>query len=284
MTIAIENFRDNEKRLLVLIPAYNEQAAIASIVHAVRDTLPQSDVVVIDDGSTDETAVQARAAGAQVVQHPFNLGIGGAVQTGLKYAQRGEYDVVLRLDGDGQHDPADIMPLLDALQKQNVDAVFGSRFLSDNCAMEIPLSRRLGIRFFAWLVSCLTRTGATDTTSGFCALNRRAVDMLVAYMPQDYPEVESRIILHKAGLTTLELPANMVMRRSGVSSIDSWRSIYYAFKVSVAVVIAAVKDSPPPRNGSECVQEVRRADSDGAANHSRHFQPSLARGDGAVDP
>lgn len=284
MTIAMDSFHDNEKRLLVLIPAYNEQAAIGRIVRAVRDTLPQSAVVVIDDGSTDETAACAHAAGAQVVQHPFNLGIGGAVQTGLKFAQQGGYDVVLRLDGDGQHDPADIVPLLNALQKQDADAVFGSRFLTGNCAMEIPLSRRLGIRFFAWLVSRLTRTGATDTTSGFCALNRHAVDVLVAYMPQDYPEVESRIILHKAGLTTLELPANMVMRRTGVSSIDSWRSIYYAFKVSVAVVIAAVKDTPPPRSASECVKEVRRADSDGAANHSRHFQPSLARGDSTIDP
>lgn len=284
MDIAMDGFQQDAERLLVLIPAYNEQAAIGHIVRTVRATVPRADVVVIDDGSTDETSAQARAAGAQVVQHPFNLGIGGAVQTGLKFAQRGGYDVVLRLDGDGQHDPADIMPLLDALQERDVDAVFGSRFLTDDCTMEIPLSRRLGIRFFAWLVSRLTRTGATDTTSGFCALNSRSVDMLVAYMPQDYPEVESRIILHKAGLTTLELPANIVMRRTGVSSIDSWRSIYYAFKVSVAVMIAAVKDTPPPRNGSECVKEGRRANTDRTANHSRHFQPSLARGDGAVDP
>lgn len=284
MTIAMGSFRDNENRLLVLIPAYNEQAAIGRIVRAVRDTLPRSDIVVIDDGSTDETAARAYATGAQVVRHPFNLGIGGAVQTGLKFAQQGGYDVVLRLDGDGQHDPDELGTLLDGLHTSGVDAVFGSRFLTDDCPMEIPLSRRLGIRFFAWLVSCLTRTGATDTTSGFCALNGRAVEMLVAYMPQDYPEVESRIILHKAGLTTLELPANMVMRRSGVSSIDRWRSIYYAFKVSVAVLIAAVKDTPLPRTGRERVKEGHRADSDRAANDSRHFQPSLARGDGAVDP
>lgn len=273
-----------EERVLVLLPAYNEQAAIGRIVRAIRDTLPEADVLVIDDGSTDETAIRATAAGAHVVRHPFNLGIGGAVQTGLKFAHRGGYDAVLRMDGDGQHDPAEINTLLSALRSRPVDVVIGSRFLTDSTTMEIPLSRRLGIRFFAWLVSSLTRNGATDTTSGFCAFNRRAVETLAAYMPQDYPEVESRIILHKAGLTTLELPAHMLMRRSGVSSIDSWRSIYYAFKVSVAVLLAAIKDTSPPLGGSEFVEEVHSADSDGATSHRRHFQPSLAGSDGAVDP
>lgn len=244
------------ERFLVLIPAYNEQAAIGQVVSGARDAVPYADVLVIDDGSIDNTAQAAESAGAFVVRHPFNLGIGGAVQTGLKFAQRGDYDVVVRLDGDGQHNPSDIPMLHAILQADHVDVVFGSRFLDTTRSMQIPFLRWLGICTFAALVSLLTGRRATDTTSGFFAINRRAVDALVAYMPQDYPEVESRIVLHKAGLNTLELPARMGARLSGVSSINSWRSIYYALKVSVAVLIGALKDIPA------LPQEVTNADTD----------------------
>ena len=243
------------ERLLIFIPAYNEQAAIRGVVNGAREVRPEADVLVIDDGSLDNTAEEAEAAGALVVQHPFNLGIGGAVQTGLKFAQQEGYDLVIRLDGDGQHDPWEIPVLHSILQAGHFDVVIGSRFLgSAEERMDIPFARWLGIRTFAALVSLLTGRRATDTTSGFFGLNRRAVDALVAYVPQDYPEVESRIVLHKAGLRTLELPARMQARLGGVSSIDSWRSVYYALKVSVAVVIGALKDIPPSP------QEVANAD------------------------
>jgi len=232
------------EQLLVLIPAFNEQATIRQVVCGARDAMPYADVLVIDDGSVDNTSQEAESAGAFVVRHPINLGIGGAVQTGLKFAQQEDYDLVIRLDGDGQHDPADI-PLLHAiLQRGDADVVIGSRFLDDSQGMTVPFLRHLGIRVFAVLVSSLTGRRATDTTSGFLGMNRRAMRALVTYMPQDYPEVESRIVLHKAGLRTLELPARMHTRLSGVSSIDSWRSIYYALKVSVAVLIGALKDIP----------------------------------------
>jgi glycosyltransferase involved in cell wall biosynthesis len=244
------------ERVLVLIPAYNEQAAIGEVVSGARQAVPQADVLVIDDGSIDNTALAAELAGAFVVRHPFNLGIGGAVQTGLKFAQRGDYDVVIRLDGDGQHDASDIPTLHAILAADHVDVVIGSRFLDTTGSMQIPFLRWLGIRTFATLVSLLTGRRATDTTSGFSAMNRRAIDALAAYMPQDYPEVESRIVLHKAGLKTLELPARMRARRSGVSSINRWRSIYYALKVSVAVLIGALKDIPA------LPQEVANADTD----------------------
>lgn len=244
------------ERLLVLIPAYNEQATIKQVVGGAQGAVPHADVLVIDDGSVDNTAQEAESAGAFVVRHPFNLGIGGAVQTGLKFAQRGDYDAVIRLDGDGQHNPSDIPKLHSILQTDHVDVVIGSRFLDTTRSMQIPFLRWLGICTFAALVSLLTGRRATDTTSGFSAMNRRAVDALVAYMPQDYPEVESRIVLHKAGLKTLELPARMNARLSGVSSINSWRSIYYALKVSVAVLIGSLKDIPT------LPQEVTNADTD----------------------
>jgi glycosyltransferase involved in cell wall biosynthesis len=232
------------QHLLVLIPAYNERAAIRQVVSSVRASVPDADVLVVDDGSCDNTLHEAQAAGALVIRHPFNLGIGATVQTGLKFAQQEDYNMVIRVDGDGQHDPVDVPMLISSLQAGQVDVAVGSRFLNNTGSMGIPFMRRLGIFTFALLVSVLTGHRVTDTTSGFFALNRRAIAALATYMPQDYPEVESRIVLHKAGLKTLELPTHMRGRFTGVSSIDCWRSIYYAFKVSVSVLIGAVKDVP----------------------------------------
>jgi glycosyltransferase involved in cell wall biosynthesis len=235
----------NEKeRVMALIPAYNEEESIAIVINGVRRVMPQADIVVIDDCSTDETSAVAKAAGAFVVRIPYNLGIGGAVQTGLKFAREHKYDWVIRLDGDGQHDPDEIPMLYAAVKKGEADAVFGSRFIGKESTMEIPPSRRLGIKTFAFLVTLLTGEKATDTTSGFMGANKYAVSVLADYLPQDYPEVEGRIILHKAGLTTLELPAHMRSRIAGISSINSWRSVYYAVKVSIAALIGAMKDVP----------------------------------------
>ena len=197
-------------QLLILIPAYNEQGAIRQVVREVLAVMPAVDVLVVDDGSTDATAREAEAAGAFVICHPFNLCVGGAVQTGLKFAQQAGYDMVIRLDGDGQHDPRDIPHLYAALQSRQADVVVYSRFLeTEEPAMAIPRLRRLGISLFALAVTLLTGRRATDTTSGFIGMNRLAITTLAAYMPQDYPEVESRIILYKAGLTVLELPGRM---------------------------------------------------------------------------
>ncbi|MFN2107300.1 MAG: glycosyltransferase family 2 protein, partial [Candidatus Promineifilaceae bacterium] len=200
-----------------------------------------------DDCSTDRTSAVARAAGAEVVRIPYNLGIGGAVQTGLKFAREHNYDIVIRLDGDGQHDPAEIPMLFAAVKSGRADAVFGSRFIDNDSTMTIPISRRAGIKTFAFLVTILTGQKATDTTSGFMGANKYAVDILADYLPQDYPEVEGRIILHKAGLTTLEVPSRMRSRMAGISSINSWRSMYYAVKVSIAALIGAMKDIPVVR-------------------------------------
>lgn len=265
------------ERVLVFIPAYNEEHSIRRVILEVRDSVPHADILVVDDGSADNTAAVARAAGVMVVRHPINLCIGGTMQTGMKFALRNDYNLVLRLDGDGQHDSAELPSLYAAMIAQQADAVFGSRFLAQEIKMRIPLSRRIGISTFAGLVSLITRQRATDTTSGFCCLNRRAVTALARYLPQDYPEVEGRIILFKAGLKTVEVPANMRARMAGVSSIDNWRSVYYALKVSVAVVISALKDIP--------VLPQELAHDSLSTAHRRHpLQPVAVVGDGAPDP
>ncbi|MEX1021488.1 MAG: glycosyltransferase family 2 protein [Litorilinea sp.] len=229
----------------MIIPALNEQGAIRAVVMGARAALPEADVLVINDGSRDATAQEARAGGALVVEHPFNLGIGGAVQTGLKFARAENYDYVIRLDGDGQHNAVEAQLILQMLRTHAADMIIGSRFINADVDWHIPWARRVGIRFFGWIVSLLIGARATDTTSGFCGMNRRAIHVLATYLPQDYPDVEGRVIVHKAGLSQLELPVNMRARVAGVSSINAWKSVYYAFKVSVAVVTAALKDIAP---------------------------------------
>jgi glycosyltransferase involved in cell wall biosynthesis len=265
------------EHVLVIIPAYNEEGAVHEVVCGVRQVLPAADVLVIDDGSSDGTAYQAHLAGASVIRHPFNMGIGATVQTGLKHACNEGYDVVIRLDGDGQHSHEDIPKLYAALLEHKVDAVFGSRFMGGDSTMNIPFSRRVGILCFACLVTALTRQRATDTTSGFCCLNRRAINVLASYTPQDYPEVEGRVILHKAKLLTAEIPAHMRARQAGVSSIDSWRSLYYALKVTVAVLITALKDIPV------LPKEFGHVDTSQPATFGRYFQPALVPGDRSTD-
>lgn len=268
---------------LVIVPAYNEQGAIRQVVDSVRNSVPDADILVIDDGSADDTWREAEAAGALVVRHPFNLGIGGAMQTGLKFAVQFGYEYVIRVDGDGQHDAGEIQMLLDALRAGTADLVVGSRFIDADVDWHIPLLRRLGIRLFAWEVSCLIHHRATDTTSGFLAMNRQATQVLAEYLPQDYPDVESRIIVHKAGLRQVELPVNMRARMAGISSINSWRSIYYAFKVTVAVVTSALKDIEQVA-GVAPGKEGAHANTDRTEGHRYPVQPYPVVGDRPTDP
>ncbi|MCB0076198.1 MAG: glycosyltransferase family 2 protein [Anaerolineales bacterium] len=267
-------------KLLILIPALNEAAMIGAVVRRAHRALPDADILVIDDGSSDETAARATDAGALVLSLPFNLGIGGAVQCGLKFACHHDYEIVLRMDGDGQHEASDMLPLLDKVRNGEADVAFGSRFLDDGCTMSIPPSRQLGILLFARIVSLLTGRRATDTTSGFCVFNRRAIQTLATYMPQDYPEVEGRLILHKAHLHAVELPAQMHMRTTGVSSINRWRSIYYALKVSIAVLITAIKEISPAMP----VEDHAYANSARPAYHGLLFEPSTPHRDHPIGP
>jgi glycosyltransferase involved in cell wall biosynthesis len=200
--------------------------------------------VVVDDGSTDETAAVARRAGADVLALPYNLGIGGAVQTGLKFAARKDYAFIIRVDGDGQHYVADIPRLLALVQRGVADVAIGSRFCPGEETYRPPLARRLGIRFFSRLISFLTGQPAYDPTSGMQCLNRRALRVLAQCYPQDYPEVEARILFHRAGLRVIETPAHMLPRPAGNSSITNVRAIYYMLKVTLATLITFLRRGP----------------------------------------
>jgi hypothetical protein len=230
---------------MAIVPARNEEACIASVVLEIRAADHDLEVVVIDDGSTDRTAALAREAGARVVALPFNLGIGGAVQTGFKLAREEGFELAVRLDGDGQHIAAELPKLLVPILDGTADIVVGSRFAGD-CEYRPPLARRLGIRLFAGVVSLLTRQRVTDTTSGFQACNRKAIRLFAADYPHDYPEVEATVMVFKHRLRLTEVPVTMRERSSGESSIGALASFYYAIKVLLAVFIALSRRNATP--------------------------------------
>jgi glycosyltransferase involved in cell wall biosynthesis len=232
-------------RVLAIVPAYQEEGAIGGVVDAIHAFDPSLDVVVIDDGSTDATAALAAERGAAVVTLPFNLGIGGAVQTGFRYALELGYERAVRLDGDGQHDPAELVKLLAPLERGEADVVTGSRFASGD-EYRAPFGRRIGITWFARLVSLLTRQRVTDTTSGFQALNRKGIELFARDYPSDYPEVEATVLVHKTGLRQVEVPVRMRAREHGTSSITLIRSLYYVLKVTLALFVAMVRRYPTP--------------------------------------
>jgi len=224
-------------RRLAVVPARNEEDAVGRVVEELRAFDRELDVVVIDDGSEDATAERAATAGAAVVSLPFNLGIGGAVQTGFQYALEHGYDTVIRLDGDGQHDPAQIPNLLAPLDRGEADVVIGSRFARGAGEYRAPFARRAGIRWFAHLVSLLTRQKLTDTTSGFQAVNAQAIRLFAVDYPHDYPEVEAAVMVVRHRLRIMEVPASMRGRETGRSSITLLRSLYYAVKVTLALLV-----------------------------------------------
>jgi glycosyltransferase involved in cell wall biosynthesis len=227
---------------LAVVPAYNEAATITRVVSSLRRHAPEFDVLVIDDGSTDETSELARAAGARVVRSPFNLGIGGAVQTGFVFAHEGGYELMVQVDGDGQHDPQELDKLLDAMGP-GVDMVCGSRFLVKGEYLA-PVSRRAGIHVFAWLLSHFVGQPVTDPTSGFRLYNRRAIKLFADDYPHDYPEVEAVLMLHHHRLRMREVPVRMFQRGGGTSSISSGKSLYYMVKVLLALFIGLARRRP----------------------------------------
>jgi glycosyltransferase involved in cell wall biosynthesis len=230
-------------RRLAIVPAYNEAESISRVVIEIRAADPDFEVVVVDDGSTDRTARIARAAGAHVVTLPFNLGIGGAVQTGYQYARDEGFDVAVQVDGDGQHDPTQITLLLGPLLDDQADMVVGTRFAGEG-VYRAPFARRIGIAIFARVVSWIVRQRVTDTTSGFRAVNRRGIALFAAEYPPDYPEVESTVLVHRAGLRLAEVPVTMRVRAGGRSSINVFDSIYYMIKVLLALFIDLFRRRP----------------------------------------
>ena len=233
-----------ERRILAIVPAWNESGAIGAVVDAIRGFDPRIDVVVVDDASADETAAVAEAHGATVLRLPFNVGIGGAVQTGFKYAVAHGYELAVRLDGDGQHDPTELPKLLAPIESGEADLVIGSRFVDQTGSYRPPFARRIGIRFFARLVSLLGGQRVTDTTSGFIALDRIGIQLFAEEYPHDYPEVEGTLVALRSGLRLAQVQVEMRERETGSSSITFVRSLYYIVKVMLALLVTSLRRYP----------------------------------------
>ena len=228
---------------VAIVPAYNEEGSIGAVIAEVRAADPEMEIVVVDDGSRDGTADAAAAAGARVLRLPFNLGIGGAVQTGYRFAHEHGFDLALRVDGDGQHDPAQLAVLAKPVLAGHADIAVGSRFIGRK-GYRSSRSRRQAIRILSWTVTLLVGGRVTDPTSGFQVANRRAIALFAAYYPHDYPEVEATVLAAKAGLRRAEVPVEMRERSAGRSSIGNVRSVYYMVKVMLAVFVAVFRRAP----------------------------------------
>ncbi len=228
------------RRALTIIPAYNEADCIQRVIEDLHGRAPWTDVLVVNDGSRDATGRLAREAGARVIDLPVNLGIGGAVQTGYRYAREEGYDVAFQFDGDGQHRASRLADLVGPILAGEADLVIGSRFLVPR-GMTATGMRWVGIKILSVAISLFIRRKVSDPTSGFRAAGRRAIQLFAAEYPQDYPEPESLVLLHKQGLRVCEVPATMRRRREGTSSIRPLHGAHYMSKVLLAVVMDLVK-------------------------------------------
>ncbi len=231
-----------KKRILIVVPSFNEEKNVPVVIEDIRTSLPECDILVVNDCSTDNTSrVVRETKGAKVVDLPYNLGIGGAVQTGFKYAARNDYDYAVQVDGDGQHIAAEVVKLIDTMDKAGCDMVIGSRFL-DVESFRTTAVRRVGIRVFYILYKLLARISVTDGTSGFRAYNRRCIKFLSDNYPDDYPEPEAVIMLKKNGFKILEVGVGMRERVHGKSSITPLKSIYYMIKVVFSIFFAYLRN------------------------------------------
>lgn len=238
--------------VLVIVPAYNEEGNIGAVIADLRSLPRPLDILVVNDGSLDGTGQAARASGvALVVDLPKNLGIGGALQTGFKYAERHGYAAAVQFDGDGQHLACELPRLLERLETGGVNMVIGSRFLEDRAGYRSTFARRIGIRLFAALNSLLIGRRITDNTSGFRAYDRRAIEFLARHYPVDFPEPETVILLGRNRFAIAEVQTRMAQRQGGASSIAGLKGGYYMIKVLLAILMTALRK--PVR------QEKRRA-------------------------
>lgn len=232
---------DNEKKLLIVVPAYNEQNNILKVIRDIREHVPEADILVVNDCSKDATSATAKKAeGVKVVDLPHNLGIGGAVQTGFKYAYNMGYGYMVQVDGDGQHMPKEVGKLHDAMMRTGSDMVIGSRFL-DIKSFRTTWSRRMGIKVFYYLFRMLIRMKVTDSTSGFRMYNRKCIELLSRHYPDDYPEPDAIILLQKHGLRICEVGVEMRQREHGVSSISALKSPYYMAKVILSIFFSYIR-------------------------------------------
>jgi hypothetical protein len=228
------------RELLIIVPAYNEQAAITEVIREAREVLPGLPLLVIDDCSADATALVAREAGARVLSLPHHLGLGGAVQAGYKLAYELGYQYVIRMDGDGQHDPRDIPRLFETLRDSGCQMVIGSRFFEGD-ANHTSFMRQLGVRFFRTVLRPILGKPVRDPTSGFVGVNRQALQLFSRSFPLEYPEIEALVVLQRRAFRFVEVPCHMRPRLAGQSSITAVKSLYYILHVLLGVLVNILK-------------------------------------------
>jgi glycosyltransferase involved in cell wall biosynthesis len=233
------------RRRIAIVPALNEEGSVGRVIDEIRAFDAGFEIVVVDDGSVDRTAKVAAVQGAHVLRLPFNLGIGGAMQTGFRYAWEQGYDLAVQIDGDGQHDPSQLPKILAPLLADEADMVVGSRFAGGG-NYRASFLRRLGIKVFARTISAIVGQRVTDTTSGFRAVNRRGIALFARDYPHDYPEVEATVMAFRHRLRLHEVPVSMRQRAAGRSSINAPRSIYYMVKVLLAIFVGLFRRNVLP--------------------------------------
>ena len=229
--------------LLIIVPAFNEEASVASVVRSIHETMPGVPVLVIDDCSTDATVAVARTAGAEVLALPHHLGLGGCVQAGYKLAYELGYEYVIRVDGDGQHNAGDIPRIFETLRKSGCQMVIGSRFVDEN-GNRAGVVRSAGIRFFRMVLRPILGKPVHDPTSGFVGVNRSALQVFSKSFPLEYPEIEALVVLQRKRFRFEEVPCQMRPRTTGRSSITAMKSIYYIVHVLLGVFVNVLKYEP----------------------------------------
>ncbi len=221
--------------IAIIIPVFNEEANIANVVDSIKRVLPGVRVITIDDGSSDTSADVASRAGAIVISHPFNLGYGAALQTGYKYVLRNGFDVIVQIDGDGQHDPSHIPDLLKVIENNDADVVIGSRFLGEDL-YKIPLVRKIGMRLFSSVASIIMKQTITDSTSGYQALNKKVLQFYAGRRyPVDFPDADVLIMLKRSGFRIKEMPVKMYGSTKSMHS--GLKPVYYIFKIVLSILL-----------------------------------------------
>ncbi len=230
------------KKILLIVPSYKEEKNILRVIAGLKRHVPDFDTLIIDDGSRDQTRAIAGRCGIMTLKHPFNMGYGVTIQTGYKYAARYGYDIVVQFDGDGQHDPAYIKPLIGALEEFNADIVIGSRFLKGG-GYNAPFARRVGIQIFSKIASVITGKKITDSTSGFQALKKRAFTFfsLMDNFPCDYPDADTIIASYFAGFNVREIPVIMHNRMEGKSMTTGIQVFIYIIKMLISILITLMR-------------------------------------------
>lgn len=224
-------------KTLIIIPCYNEQETIAELYREVCEKTPY-DVIVVNDCSTDDSRAILQQEKIPYLELPLNLGIGGAMQMGYRYALQNGYDIAVQIDGDGQHDPGQVSTLITPIEESNADLVIGSRYINKS-GFQSTAMRRVGIRFFELLIYSLSNKRITDATSGFRAANRKVMQIFKRFYAVDYPEPESNMLALKCKMRVCEVPVTMRERQGGVSSIKALQPLYYMIKVSLGIIISA---------------------------------------------